>query len=312
MKFDKNRFLSFSLIQEFQFDVVNQLISMGLRLALHFNFEGVFMLRAIAMSTVVAAFSIGLSAFASFAGSPIYESGKAGQKEAQSYTKVKNVSSRYLSYRDLGPWLSKVQGKAALDYGSGLGFSTEFLVDRGFEVKGADINPNMIIQAKNSYPGVDFTLIKDDKLPFANLSFDLVFSSLVLFELSSLQQIENYLKEARRVLREDGYFIGITGSSSMHDPNYKSELRKTDYPQNKGAKSGSLVKVTLNEINLTFEDYLWFEKDYRKIFQKAGLPICEVHYPLGQKDEPYPWKDELNRSPFILILARKSCTKMSP
>ena len=266
------------------------------------------MVRHYMKSYVIGSLVVGLCSFSSFAASSIYESGKAGQNEAQSYVKVRNISSRYLAYRDLGSWLSRVQGKAALDYGSGLGFSTEFLISKGFDVKGADINPDMIIQAQKSYPSVDFTLVENNKLLFANQNFDLVFSSLVLFELSSLQQIEEYLREARRVLKEDGYFIGVTGSSFMHDPNYKSELRKTDFPENRGARSGSLVKVTLNEINLTFEDYLWFEKDYRQVFQKAGLPICEVHYPLGHEGEVYPWKDELKKSPFILILARKNCT----
>ncbi len=238
-----------------------------------------------------------------------YVSGRAGVGEAQTYRKAKMVSSRYLAYRDLDPWLSKTAGKLALDYGSGLGYSAEFLLSRGFQVKGADINPDMIAQASQAYPSIEFSLIEDGKLPFSKGTFDLVFSSLVLFELSSLKKMEQYLKSAREVLKDDGVFIGITGSEFMHDPKYQSELRFTDFPQNRKAKSGSLVKVRLNEINLTFEDYLWFEKDYRKVFKKAGLPICQVHRPLGKSGEAFPWKDELKKSPLLIILAGKQCSK---
>jgi ubiquinone/menaquinone biosynthesis C-methylase UbiE len=246
------------------------------------------------------------ASLSTFANSPVYVSGQAGKGEAHLYAQMKKSSTRYLAYRDLGPWLSKVRGTASLDYGSGLGFSSELLASKGFSVRGADINPDMVEQAKKSYPKLEFSLIKNDRLPFENRSFDLVFSSFVLFELSTKLKIETYVKEAQRVMKDDGYFIGITGSSHMHDPDYQSVHR--------GAKSGSLVKIKVNSTHLIFEDYLWFEKDYREAFQKAGLPICEVHYPVGRVGEgephsPWLWKDELKHSPILLILAQKNCER---
>jgi len=237
-----------------------------------------------------------------------YISGQAGEQESKAYTVVKNISTRYLAYRDLGPWFAKLKGHTALDYGSGLGTSTEFLAQQGFNVQGVDISQHMITEAKKSYPEVPFSLIKNNILPFKDKSFDLVFSCLVLFELDSKANIQAYAEQAKRVLKDDGYFIAISGSTNMRDPNFKSKLIKTDFPENKNATSGSQVRVHLHEINLTFVDYLWTEDDYREAFAKAGLPVCAVHYPLGKAGEDFDWVDELHKSPIIVILASKKCS----
>ena len=151
------------------------------------------------------------------------------------------------------------------------------------------------------------SLVPDNALPFSDKSFDLVFSSFVLFEMSSLKKIEEYLIQARRVLKEDGYFIAIIASIHMYDPKFKSRLISADFPENKNRKSGSQVKMHYNEINMTFIDYFWFEEDYRKAFTTAGLQVCAIAYPLGKSGEHYPWEDELKKSPILLFLAAKKC-----
>lgn len=237
-----------------------------------------------------------------------YVSGHASLNEANQYVKTKVLSTRYLAFRDLDPWISliKKEERNALDFGSGLGFSTEYLVMKDFKVTGVDTNPNMIAKARESFPSIEFLHVTD-KLPFTNKSFHLVFSSLVLFELSSLEATKSYLAEAKRVLNENGLLIAITGSAFMADPHFKSSSIKTNFSQNYHAKSGDIIKVHLNEINLTFDDYLWLESDYRNAFSDVGLEICAIHYPLGKANENYEWQDELVKSPFVLFLAAKTC-----
>ncbi len=238
-----------------------------------------------------------------------YVSGNAEKKETQAYKYVKEISERYISYRDLDPWLERInKNRAALDYGSGLGFSTAFLANHGFTVQGVDISQSMIAEAKNTYPNLNFNLITKNKLPFKDETFDLVFSGFVLLELATKSEIQAYIAEAKRVLKKDGYFIGVTSSQHAHDPEYKSNLYVTDFPENKNATSGSQVRIHLKEIDLTFMNYVWFENDYREIFASAGLPICSVHYPLGKDGEGYPWLDEMVKPWVILILAAKSCS----
>lgn len=227
--------------------------------------------------------------------------------QVQQYKKAKVIATRYLAYRDIDAWLAKAKDKEALDYGSGLGFSAEFLLTKAFKVSGVDTNLNMVQEAQKNLENVPFYHIETGKLPFADSTFDLVFSSLVLFELDSKEAIQKYLAEARRVMHETGIFIGITGSTAMGDPTYQSQLYFTNFTQNYGAKSGDLIKIKLFEIGLTFSDFLWSEDDYRELFHNAGLPICAVHYPLGRDGEGYPWLDEKQRSPLLLILAAKEC-----
>jgi ubiquinone/menaquinone biosynthesis C-methylase UbiE len=233
-------------------------------------------------------------------------SGKIGASEAKLYTEVNEVSGRYLTNRDAKPWLDKISGKSALDYGSGLGYSSEFLNKQGFQVVGVDINPHMIKSATHTFPSTHFILINKNQVPFPNQSFDLVYSCFVLFEIDSLENIRQHLAEGTRVLKEGGYFIAITGSQHVGDRKYKSVLNITDYPENENPKSGSIIKVTSPEINITFNDYFWTEEDYRKVFAKAGLDICEVHYPLGKDNEGYDWQAEKTKSPFVMFLAKKS------
>ena len=235
-----------------------------------------------------------------------YISGKYSKNESTAYLQTKELSIRYLASRDLNLWLAKLNGKNALDYGSGLGFSVDYLLKHDFKVHAADINPEMIQQAKNVYPSAEFTLVSEQSLPYPNKSFDLVFSSYVLFEMNSLEKIITYLQHATRVLKDDGYIIAIIASQNLYDPEYKSQLYNTGFRENYMRQSGSLVKMSYNEINMTFTDYFWTETDYRTAFANAGLKICAVHYPLGNKDENYPWQDELTKSPLLLILAVKN------
>jgi len=121
-----------------------------------------------------------------------YISGKASAREAKLYIEAKEVSGRYLINRDAKLWLKEIPGKSALDYGSGLGYSSEFLDKQGFKTIGVDINPHMIKAAMEVYPTGNFVLIPKNQLPFSDQSFDVVYSSLVLFEIDSLDNIRQY------------------------------------------------------------------------------------------------------------------------
>lgn len=235
-----------------------------------------------------------------------YISGTFNQQAADSYKETKELSIRYLAQRDLLPWLTKIQGKNALDYGSGLGFSVEYLLKQGFTVDAVDLNPEMIAIGEKSYPGVNFKLVEESKLPYMDKKFDLVFSSWVLFEMDTLEKITNYLKESKRVLKDNGYFIAIVASKNIYDPNFKSNLYDTNFKENQNIQSGSLVKMKYREINMAFVDYYWSEADYTKAFYDAGLKVCAIHYPLGKATDSYPWLDELYKSPVLLILATKA------
>ncbi len=242
-------------------------------------------------------------------GSSSYISGKAGKDEAATYVKAQNVGPRYLAYRDLGPWLNASTGRLALDYGAGLGFSSDFLQQRGFSVESVDISESMIAGAKEHYPQMTVHKITANELPYPNEHFHLIFSSLVLFELPTKDAIKAYISEAARVLKDDGVFVAVTGSTEMHNPSRNWGVLESNFPENQERSSGSLVKVHLKEANLSFSDYYWTSADYHEQFAAAGLTICATHLPLGKGGEAYDWKDELEASPILAIFAAKDCAR---
>lgn len=225
-------------------------------------------------------------------------------EQAVGYSKTNQSLGRYLAYRDIPFFIAQyVHGKKTLDNGAGTGFSTLFLQEQGLDVTGVDISKEMLAQAIINCPDTNFYLIQNGLIPVLSETYDLVFSSLVLFELGSEKEILTYLKEAKRVMKKDGVFIAVTGSQDMYSRDWL--IFNTDYPENKNLNSGDLAKVYLRDAEIEFTDYFWTEADYRHLFEQAGFELLEVHYPLGYESEPYPWRDERISSPFVVLVAKK-------
>jgi ubiquinone/menaquinone biosynthesis C-methylase UbiE len=89
--------------------------------------------------------------------------------------------------------------RSALDVGVGSGLFAEAFSQHELEVAGVDVNPEMIVAAKQFVPKGDFRESTAEALPFPDASYDLVFLGLVLHE--SEEQLK-VLQEARRVSRQ--------------------------------------------------------------------------------------------------------------
>lgn len=225
-------------------------------------------------------------------------------QDAESYHQTSQSVFRYLAYRDLPQLFNRfVLGKKALDYGCGTGVSSAYLFQKGFSVDGVDMSDEMIKQAQKQYPALSFSFTDQEKLPFKEDIYDLVFSSFVLFELSSKAAITDYLNEARRVLHPNGLITIITGSETMYSKDW--HVLNTDFKENQSLYSGKQVKIRLNNPNMVFIDFYWTHADYLACFEQAGLSVIHTHKPLGSKSEPHSWKDELHDSPFMIYLLRK-------
>lgn len=235
----------------------------------------------------------------------MYKSGNIhGQEQAAVYSKLDISPHRFLAYRDFSN-LTKglIVGKKALDLGSGTGASTKYLSNKGFEVTGLDISEAMIAEAKKNYPELNFQHITGKEV-LGN--FDLVFSSFVMFELSSKEKIIDYLDLAAENLKSDGLFFGVTGSEFLHSRTSNWNCFNVDYDQNNAPSSGDMVKLSLKEHELEFVDYFWKEKDYKECFKSSRLELLNTYYPLGLISDPFDWKDETNIPPFVVFIAKKS------
>lgn len=138
-----------------------------------------------------------------------------------------------LKYKDI---FKKVNVGKALDLGCGLGQYTNFLLNSGFETVSADISNDILNKVKDDNPDTEIVNLDMSKtLPFPDNSFDLVFANLSIHYFDK-ETTENLLKEIKRILKNDGYFIGSVNSSKTYkfikdvaielEPNYYLENNK--------------------------------------------------------------------------------------
>ncbi len=194
-------------------------------------------------------------------------------------------------------------GSNALDFGCGTGHSTNFLKSLGFKTSGVDINPKMIELAQQDDPNGDYLTITNSKIPFENTKFNLVFSSFVLLEMSSLKDIEKTMKEISRVLKKDGHFVAILDNENTYKYNWSA--LNTDFPQNKILESGKKVKIEFIDKGFSIEDYYWTKEDYLSAMKKANLELLEIYNPLADQNNGTDWREEISVSPISIYFMKK-------
>jgi len=166
-----------------------------------------------------------------------------------------------------------IKGKKALDIGSGLGGVAYYLANEyNMKVTGLEINPWIVEEAKQKIPAklqnnLNFILNNDNnKLPFEDNSFDIIYSKGVLCHVENKQGIFN---ECYRVLKPRGTLI------------------INDWLSPKKGKWGSYIQrlVELEGLTLyaeTIDGYLKFFKEGN--FNKVEVINLSKQYALYNED----------------------------
>ena len=95
----------------------------------------------------------------------------------------------------------------SLDIGCGVGFVCDLLEKKGYQVFGNDISNNAITIAKQRVPqGKFFRTSESGILDFPNNHFDLI---TCLGVLEHIEQPEQTVKDAYRILKNEGYAIFV-------------------------------------------------------------------------------------------------------
>jgi len=133
---------------------------------------------------------------------------KAAAKYDESAFLQKEVASRLLERLEL----MKIKPERILDAGCGTGYSTKLLAKKypKGQLVGVDIAPGMIAKAgknKSLFDKTKYQIADIEQLPFANNSFDLVFSNLALLWINDQK---NLFIELNRVLKPGGLLIFST------------------------------------------------------------------------------------------------------
>lgn len=226
-------------------------------------------------------------------------------KYAEIYSLLGITNTYYLAYRDIPKILLKyIKGKNALDYGCGTGRSTRFLKNLGFNVVGIDINKKMIKEAKKSDSKGRYFVIESGNLTlFKNNTFDLILSAFTFDSIFSKEEMVKISVEMKRILKENGIIITITSSPELYFHNWASFV--SNFPENKNAKSGDKVKITVRGTNLIVFDCLWTDDDYKKIFKRSGLKVVRTYKPLGKETDKFKWITETKIPPWFVYILKK-------
>ncbi|MCX8074197.1 MAG: class I SAM-dependent methyltransferase [Clostridia bacterium] len=130
----------------------------------------------------------------------------------------------------------KIKKGKAIDLGCGLGQYTEYLINKGFDVVSCDISSKVLSELKEKIPNAKILEIDMSKsLPFESKSLSLVFANLSIHYFDT-KTTENLIKEIKRILKDDGYFVGSVNSSQTYkfikevaielEPNYYQEKER--------------------------------------------------------------------------------------
>jgi ubiquinone/menaquinone biosynthesis C-methylase UbiE len=229
-------------------------------------------------------------------------------KRAEAYAKLEFPGTYYLAYRDLpGIIFEHVKGRNALDFGCGTGRSARFLQKIGFDTVGVDISEDMIKKAREIDPEGDYRLIKDgDFISFKKNSYDLVLSVFTFDNIPVMENKIKILREMRDMLNSEGRIVNLVSSPEIYTNEWASFSTK-DFPGNKHAKSGDIVKIIQTDIEdkRPVEDVICSNEDYLDIFKRAGLELVKAYRPLALENEPYKWVNETRIAPWVIYVLKK-------
>jgi len=228
-------------------------------------------------------------------------------KYAEAYAKLEFHGTYYLAYRDLPEIIfEQVKGRKAMDFGCGTGRSTRFLQKLGFDTIGIDIAEDMIKKAREIDPDGDYRLVEDGDLSqFKDNTCDLVLSAFTFDNIPTMEKKVKIFREIGSLLKSEGRIVHLVSSPEIYTNEWASFSTK-DFPENKYAKSGDIVKIIVTDLEdkRPVEDIIWTDEYYRETFKQAGLELVKTHKPLARGNEPYQWVNETKIAPWVIYVLK--------
>lgn len=227
---------------------------------------------------------------------------------ADSYAKLEFPNTYFLAYRDLPEIIRKhVNGNNALDFGCGAGRSTRFLKELGFDVIGIDISSDMLSKAQSFDPDGNYMLVTDGNYhKLKKTPFDLIQSIFTFDNIPTMKKRIDILSALSAKLKNSGKIILLDSTPEIYHNEWAS-FSTADFPENRFAKDGELVKIVMTDVsdNRPVEDIIWSHGHYNELFENCNLKIEAMYKPLGKHDEPFAWKSELELAPWVIYVLKK-------
>jgi SAM-dependent methyltransferase len=231
---------------------------------------------------------------------------------ARAYAELEFPGTYYLAFRDIPRLLAThVSGAHALDFGCGAGRSTRFLRDQGFDVVGVDISEAMLAEAAARDPqGTYLHITGDDFAPLGSRTFDLIFAAFTFDNIPGRARRTRIVSEMAARLSPAGRLVMIVSAAEVYVNEWLS-FSTRDFPENRHAKPGELVRIVMLDgpDRRPIDDFFWTDADYREMFGSAGLEVLKAHRPMGNDDDPFEWVSERDVSPWtIYVTGRRLAT----
>ena len=145
--------------------------------------------------------------------------------------------------------------KRVLDFGSGVGTNSGLFYPNDYV--GVEVDTSRVSESKRAFPNHQFQAISfissyDDRLPFPDKSFDIVFISLCLHHIDSYT-CKILFQEFRRLLKKDGVIVGVEPIVT----------------------SGILSNIFMNLIDAG--DYIISRNDYTKMYSSESFRVDSIN-----------------------------------
>lgn len=136
------------------------------------------------------------------------------------------VQQQFAVYKFVRRFISA--GNSILDIGSGAGYGAHFLSKFTKSVIAIDYSHEAVGYSSGIYDNdnLQYVVMDARDLAFSDCTFDIVCSVHVI---EHLQEVEKFLSEAKRVLRQKGVFIVATPNKETFSPGYSSSSSPLPY-----------------------------------------------------------------------------------
>jgi hypothetical protein len=109
------------------------------------------------------------------------------------------------------------------------------------------------------------------------------------------------------LLNGQGKIISVISSPEIYAHEWAS-FSTMDFPENRHAKSGDVVRIIQTDIEdkRPVEDVVWSDESYRETYGKADLELVKTYKPLAKESEPFKWVNETRIAPWVVYVLKKA------